>query len=348
MLIVNLPGSWSYQYSHFKHASWNGFQSADLVFPLFLWIVGFGISFSERNGTGFLFHWKKAIIRTCIFILLGLFLNLFPKFLWETFRVPGVLQRIGTVYLLTIALLYLFGIRRSVYFSLGSLVIYTFLIWGTIPSNGNIVLNLDFPDLNPKNNWASVTDHLLFGTHVWKETSPLDPEGLLSTLPALSTSLFGFYFGFFVQNQNRDSSVQIKMVLSSVLLLASGVFLSYLIPLNKTLWSVSFVFLTAGISQLLYCLLEFTKTYNHPIAGWLSLYGKHALFVFVFSGIVARLSVYSVVRNVLFQRIVSITHDFFLASFIFSLIMLLMIFLLLRIFAILRLRIFRVGAKHGS
>ncbi|BDA78250.1 DUF5009 domain-containing protein [Leptospira kobayashii] len=334
MLIVNLPGSWSYQYSPFKHAAWNGFQLADLVFPLFLWIVGFSISFGyKREGTPVL-KWEKILIRTCILIFLGLFLNLFPKFSWENFRIPGVLQRIGIVYLLTTVLLYTLGLRRFIFFVISGLFLYSFFVWFTIPNEDTIGLNADFPLLDPKNNWASFTDRLLFGAHVWKETSPLDPEGCLSTIPALSTVLFGFLLGLRSQNQTNDSSFRAPMVsiFSSVVFILLGIAVSYLIPLNKTLWSISFVFLTAGISQFLYQLLEFVGKYNRSVFHWLSLYGKYALFVFVFTGIVARLQVYSLFRKNIFQRFVFITNDTYLASFLFSILMILVVWILLKIY----------------
>lgn len=280
--------------------------------------------------------WKKILIRTSLLVSLGLFLNFFPKFSPENFRIPGVLQRIGIVYSLTTVLLYLFGFRRYVFFVFGGLFIYTFFVWFTIPKEGMISLNSDFPDLDLKNNWASVVDRLLFGIHVWKETTPLDPEGCLSTIPALSTALFGFLFGLQNQNQTNGSFFKAKIILGSVILIVTGIFLSYLIPLNKTLWSVSFVLFTAGISQLLYHLLEFTGKYNRSLFNWLSLYGKYALFVFVFAGVVARLPAYSLFRKNVFQLFVSVTNDTYLASFLFSILMLLIVWVLLKIYEFFR------------
>jgi predicted acyltransferase len=305
MLLVNNPGTWSAIYAPLEHAEWNGCTPTDLIFPFFLFIVGVAISFSFRNRLDSGQDRKKVHLqilrRTVILFLLGLFLNslqvilhkltLNPVVIWPDLRIPGVLQRI--------ALCYLFASLMALHFSLRWQVITAFLLvfgYGLlmtvvpVPVEQDGVVTYCAGLLDKGVNLAAVVDAAILRGHAWKVTSPWDPEGVLSTLPAIATTLFGIFTGLWLRQDTRDDRKIRGLVVMGTVGIVGGLLLNFWFPINKSLWSSSYAIFTAGLA--LYCLalcywLVDVRGWRKGIQPFL-VYGTNAITVFVLSGIFAR------------------------------------------------------------
>src|SRR5262245_29460058 len=201
MVLVNNPGSWSNIYWPLEHAEWNGWTPTDLIFPFFLFIVGVAIplAFGRRieRGDARRTLFIKVLYRSAIIFLLGEFLAGFPYFNFATIRIPGVLQRIAVCYLFA-GLIYLTTrARTTAIISVALLIIYHFLMTrGHAP--GHYV-----GDLSKEGSLASYIDRTVFGAHVWRQAVVYDPEGLLSTMGALATTLFGVLTGNLIRCKDK-------------------------------------------------------------------------------------------------------------------------------------------------
>lgn len=261
MLIANNPGSWSHKYPGFGHASWDGFTFTDLIFPAFVFIMGVAMTFSfarrvAEGGSG------KALLvqlvrRTAILILLGLALQALSYGLLHSpdsprkFRFPGVLQRIALCYFFA-GLVLLTGLRaRGQAVVAAVLLIGYHIIMKYVPVPG-----FGAGKLGPEGgNWATFLDDKIFGAHGYKflkETSQWhDPEGLFSTVPAIATALLGTITGYLLRDRTRaDYEKVAKVGVWGAVLLVVGLIWSYWFPLNKNLWSPSFVLWAGGWSLL--------------------------------------------------------------------------------------------------
>lgn len=227
MILVNNPGSWEHMYPLLRHAVWNGFTFADMVFPSFLFIMGTVIPFALSKQLSF----KKIFRRTLILFILGLIINIIPLFSGEHFRIMGVLQRIALCYLVG-ALLFIHLSKKQLIAAICLLVV--------IPTIALYV----YGSLTPENNLASKIDKAIFGGYTYTPTG--DPEGILSTFSAIATTLVGVLTGMAFQRSQKP-----KIVRYGILLLLGGILLNFVIPINKFLWSASFFLLTAGIALIL-------------------------------------------------------------------------------------------------
>jgi predicted acyltransferase len=267
MILVNNPGSWQHVYAPLRHAEWHGWTPTDMVFPFFLWISGLAmtLSFARRKAEGadrgrLLLH---AARRGALIFLLGFMLNLLPNFDFANVRIPGVLQRIGICYFCATGL-YLYLSRRGLYIAAGALLaVYT-----------AIMLLLPFPGATADRwsmeaNAARYIDGLLLSGHMWRQTKEWDPEGVLSTVPAIVTVLCGI--------------LARRYLVSGAVLTAAGLALDFWIPINKALWTPSFVLLMAGLASMGYGLVEGRKW------KFFEIYGTNSIVSFVLSGMVARL-----------------------------------------------------------
>jgi len=196
MIIVNNQGDWSHVYTALRHASWHGLLGADIIFPFFLFIMGVSISHSlsekkDRRSTIV----GKIILRSIILFLLGIILNLFPNFNFETIRIPGVLQRISICYLAA-GLIFLFSeIRMQALVCAALLVLYWIIL--APPGSGT-------DSLDQNGNICQFVDRALLAGHVYDKSASmgLDPEGILSTIPSVSSTLFGAVFAGLMQKKN--------------------------------------------------------------------------------------------------------------------------------------------------
>ena len=297
MIIVNDPGSWSHVYAPLRHAEWHGATPTDLVFPFFLFIVGVSISLSlsKRKGSSNLY--VKIFKRSAIIFLLGIFLALFPKFDFENLRIVGVLQRIALVYLVC-AILYL-NTSHSTQLKTG--IGLLFIYWITmafIPFNGNLAGTLD-----PGKNFAAWIDNFIVPGRLYQET--WDPEGFYSTLPAIATGISGMLSGkIILDNSNSLKDKIIKLFYWGAIVLIIGSFWDYIFPINKHIWTSSYVLYSSGLAMIVLAMSMWIideKKYTNNIKFGL-VFGSNAITAYVLHGIVWRLFQFPVINGVGFQK----------------------------------------------
>lgn len=291
MIIVNTPGSYKNVFAPFDHAVWNGFTAADLVFPSFLFVVGAAISFVMKkweNEPTSKVLWK-IIKRTIIIFILGYILmypysmmmkmqpgSIFPPFS-ET-RLMGVLQRIALTYFIASLMFYYLKTRTIAIISIGILILYwpvlAFFGSGTDPFSlqTNAVLKLD--------TWLLGTGHLWIG-----DGFPFDPEGILSTIPAIVTVVAGAFAGKYVQTNGRTFEGLIKLFIVGFTCFIIAYFWNFGFPINKKLWTSSFVLHTTGLTCMLLStviyLLDFRRI-NFSVY-FFQVFGRNPLVLYMFS-----------------------------------------------------------------
>lgn len=282
MILVNTPGSWAYVYPPLRHAEWHGATPTDLVFPFFLFIVGAAMAFSfarfdyELSGRSAL----KIGRRVLIIFLIGFVLGWFPfTRALSDLRIPGVLQRIALAYgLASIVCLYFKGRTRPLIWAMvaGLLSYWLLLILGGTGDpyslEGNLVLKIDRALLG--------SSHLYGGFGI-----PFDPEGLLSTIPSAVTVLLGFMTGAKLRNEGDRVGAVAALLLTGTGLIVAGLIWDWFFPINKPLWTSSYVLYTAGIAM---CVLAWFvwlidhkgyQRWAHPFI----VFGMNPLFAYVLS-----------------------------------------------------------------
>ncbi|WP_457611332.1 acyltransferase family protein [Lutibacter sp.] len=290
MILVNNPGSWNYVYAPLRHSKWHGCTPTDLVFPFFLFIVGVSMWFSfKKYGTGLT---KKGLLkvlkRFSVIFLLGLFLNAFPKFDFEHLRFFGVLQRIAIAYAIAAVFCMQFSVRQLLIICGLILGGYWALLYfggtGDVYSLGS--------------NIARKVDLFILGeNHIYKGFGiPFDPEGLVSSIPSIATVIIGYLTGRLIEQTNNVLKAIKKLIIFGLAGSILGWFLGYLLPINKPLWTSSYVLYTAGWAMLILALLLWVidvkgvKKWANPFIH----FGTNPLFIFVFSGIYAKTIIYLV------------------------------------------------------
>ena len=296
MILVNNPGSWSTIYAPLKHAEWNGCTPTDLIFPFFLFIVGVSISYalgSKRESTSQSKLLFTALKRASILFGLGLFLNLFPKVFTDpmeaisTVRIPGVLQRIAIVFFFT-ALIYVKTNQKTQLRLFFGILIAYWALMTFVPVPG-----IGYANLEKETNLGAWLDRtILTEAHLWKSVKTWDPEGILSTLPAVATGLFGVLIGTWLRRKDREESVKISWMFSSgILAVVFGLIWDLFFPINKALWTSSFVLYAGGLATiglaLCYWLIDVQgyKKGTTPLV----VYGVNAITVFFLSGLIPRI-----------------------------------------------------------
>ncbi len=241
MVLVNNPGDGSKTFAPLLHAEWHGWTPTDWIFPFFLFIVGVAIPFSSAKG-----HWQIAR-RVLILFGLGLFLNAFrfTAIDWGTLRIPGVLQRIAVVYGLAALAYRHLKPQARVWLGAGILAAYwAALMLVPVPGHGA-------GDLSPQGNLAFWLDSRLLGKHTWRlAPGPGDPEGILSTLPALVTALCGLAAGEWLRGKRSPHETATGLFVAGNLGLVAGLALAAWMPLNKNLWTPTYVLATGGVAAI--------------------------------------------------------------------------------------------------
>lgn len=283
MIIVNSPGNGDTSFGILKHAVWNGFTLTDLVFPTFLFVVGNAMSFSMKKyeALGNAAFLKKIFKRFAIIFLLGYLMYWFPFFedghvkpIAET-RIFGVLQRIALCYLAASLLVHYFKTKTVVIISAIFLIIYNIVMvtFGDLTLTGNAVLKLD---------------KLLIGAnHMYHGNGGVafDPEGLLSTLPAIVNVTAGYLTGKFIQHKGQNFETIAKLLMVSAVLIVAGFAWDLIMPFNKKLWSSSFVLLTCGIDLMVISILMYFLDMKKP-GKWtyfFEVFGRNTLFIYLLS-----------------------------------------------------------------
>ena len=288
MVLVNNPGTWRAVYPPLRHADWHGWTPTDLVFPFFLFIVGVSIplSLGRRAGEGRERPVLARVLRrSAVIFLLGIVLNGFPWFDWATLRIPGVLQRIALCYLAA-ALIYLAtGWRGQAWAAAGLLVGYWALMT-LVPVPG-----YGAGDLGKAGSLAAYIDRTLLGSaHLWQQAKVYDPEGLLSTLPAIATTLLGVLAGGWVAAGRSPKAVAAGLAVAGLAAAVLGAGWGLWFPINKALWTSSYALFTAGLAAVTlsgcYWLVEARgfRRWAWPFA-W---FGVNALALFFLSTLAAK------------------------------------------------------------
>ena len=296
MIVVNNPGSWTNIYSPFKHSAWHGFTITDLVFPTFLFVVGNALSFSSKKFSSmpssvFLL---KVFKRTVLIFLIGLFLNGFPFFQYSDgkflindlskIRIWGVLQRIAVCY--GIVSLMIYYLKKNILLITGIVILLLYwlllLRFGDTGAEfnliGNAVAKLDLMLLNPANLYHG------FGV-------AFDPEGLLSTLPAIVNVIAGYFAGKFIQENGNNKKTIFKMLVSASLLILIAILWDQVFPINKPIWTSSYVLFTVGLDMLILVILIYIieilafKKWTY----FFEVFGKNPLFIYALSAMLIRI-----------------------------------------------------------
>ncbi len=294
MILVNNAGNWSAIYPPLEHAKWHGWTLTDLIFPFFLFIVGVAIvfAFSKRIETGQSKKklYLKILKRTLILFGLGLLLNAFPFFHLSTWRIPGVLQRIAITYAIASIIVLNTNIKWQAYIAAGFLIIY-WIIMKLVPVPGYGAGVLD-----PQGNLCGFIDGILLKGHTWMyaPAKGFDPEGLLSTIPAISSVLFGVLTGHWLKAKKSNLEKVVMLFVVGIAAIILGEIISIWFPINKNLWSSSYTVFTAGMALLFlgmcYWLIDI-KGYKKWTTPFL-VFGSNAITVYTLSDLLARAMVY--------------------------------------------------------
>ena len=288
MIVVNTPGTWAHVYAPLRHAEWHGCTPTDLVFPFFLFIVGLAMRFSFKR---FDFNLspeitKKILGRMVTIFVFGLLLSAYPfirqDWNWENFRIMGVLQRIGISYGCAAFLVLKLNQKHLVIFSGVILLLYWLILWSFSIINGLDPYGLE-------SNLPRWLDLVLLGnTHLYHGTGiPFDPEGLLSTLPAIITVLIGYITGTVIQEMENGIGKVKYLLKAGVTITIIGWIWGFFFPINKQLWTSSYVLFTGGIAiiTLAICIyfidIKGFKKLAHPFV----IFGTNSIFLFVASGL---------------------------------------------------------------
>ena len=291
MIIVNTPGDKLNRFAALVHADWHGFTPTDLVFPSFLFAVGNAMAFVMPKflNTPPSVFLSKIIKRSAIIFLLGFLMYWFPFMKWneagqlvvksisET-RILGVLQRIALAYFAGSLIVYFVEGKRILGVSITLLLSY----WIIMMLTGNAT-----DPLSIQGNAVYKLDHILFGdNHLYRMNGlPFDPEGLLSTLPAIVNVLGGYLAGKFIMEKGKTYEGLAKMLLVGFALLLVAESWNWVFPINKRLWTSSFVLYTVGLDLgILSLIIYFMDIRNIKMgANLFTVFGKNALFIYLFS-----------------------------------------------------------------
>ncbi|WP_316799262.1 DUF5009 domain-containing protein [Pedobacter frigidisoli] len=303
MILVNNPGSWGHIYAPLEHAEWNGCTPTDLIFPFFLWIVGVSIAFAMGSSkTDAANHGKvilKAVKRGITLYLLGFFLAIFGKLMavildgkslleaFQTVRLLGVLQRIGIVFIIS-SILFLKCSTKTIFRIFIAILGIYWALMTFVPVPG-----VGYPNLEKETNLAAWIDRgILTEAHTWASSKTWDPEGILTTLPAVGTCLFGILVGVWMRRKDIDHPTKVAWLFTAGIASAVlGLLWDLQFPINKALWTSSYVLYAGGLAAmglaLCYWLID-VQGYKRMTTPFV-VYGVNAITVFFLAGLMPRL-----------------------------------------------------------
>ena len=291
MILVNNPGTWEAIHTPLEHAEWNGWTPTDFIFPFFLFIVGIAISLAlgKRVESGGVSKdvYVKIFRRAALIFLLGLFIAAFPYFNLYTLRIPGVLQRIAVCYLITSLIFLHTNWKQQTMIGISLLLVY-WILMTTIS-----VPNCEITTMNDKAcNLAAFIDMSVFGEdHIWSLGKVYDPEGVFSTIPAIATTISGILTGTWLKTKHSEIEKVAGVFFFGIVLTAIGWCWNLVFPINKALWTSSYVVFTSGIAL---CFLGFCywlidiKDYRKWTKPFVIL-GMNALALYFFAELTAKI-----------------------------------------------------------
>jgi predicted acyltransferase len=303
MILVNNPGSWGNIYSPLAHASWHGVTPTDLVFPFFLFAVGNAMAFvmprlEQAGTTAFM---KKVITRTVLIFAIGLFLNWSPFIRWSGdslilkywvdpanpnsgIRILGVLQRIALSYFFASLIVYFFKIRGAYFAAMLLLLGYWVLC---------LFLGTPGDAYSMEGYFGTAVDKTVLGVaHMYKgEGAPFDPEGIASTMTAIVQVIFGYFAGHYVQTKGKTYEMLTNLFVAGAILTFTGLCWDLVFPMNKKIWTSSFVLYTSGLAMTVLSIFIYLIEFKQARGAWsrfFDVFGKNPLFIFVLSGFLPR------------------------------------------------------------
>jgi predicted acyltransferase len=304
MIMVNNPGSWAHIYEPFEHAPWHGATPTDLVFPFFLFAVGNAMAFVmprlEQAGTNAFL--KKVITRTLLIFAIGLFLNWSPFVRWSGdslvfkhwvdpenassgIRILGVLQRIALSYFFASLIVYFFKIRGAYFAGILLLLGYWVLC---------LLLGTPGDPFSMNGFFGTAVDKSILGVaHMYKgEGVPFDPEGIVSTLTSIVQVIFGYFVGNYIQQKGKTYEMLSNLFVAGSILIFTGLCWDLVFPMNKKIWTSSFVLYTSGLAMTVLSIFIYLIEFKQVRGAWsrfFDVFGKNPLFIFVLSGFLPRI-----------------------------------------------------------
>ncbi len=296
MILVNNPGSWANIFPPLKHAPWHGSTPTDMVFPFFLFAVGNAMAFviPRLEQAGPSLFWKKVIKRTLLIFAIGLFLNWNPFVRWEgeeivwkawqNIRILGVLQRIALCYFFASIIIYYAKTRGA--FVISGIILFVY--WAICLLLGNT------GDPYSLAGWfgTEIDINILGVTHIYKgEGVPFDPEGLSSTPTAIVQVIFGFFVGQYIQQKGKNYEMLSNLLIAGLVLFFTGYCWDMVFPVNKKIWTSSYVLYTTGLAILSLGTLIYLIEFKGAKGAWsrfFDVFGKNPLFIYVLSGFLPR------------------------------------------------------------
>ncbi len=297
MILVNNPGSWAHIYPPLEHAPWHGLTPTDLVFPFFLFAVGNAMAFVmprlEAAGDGV--FWRKIIKRTILIFLIGLFLNWWPFVKWQGaelnlihwvnpadpskgVRILGVLQRIALCYFFASVIVYYLKPRKTFVAGLIFLLLYWLLCILGNPSDPFSLTGWFGTELDKS---------ILHIAHMYKgEGIPFDPEGIISTIPAVTEVILGYMVGNYILQKGKSFEMVTGLFVAGVAMLLTGYCWDMTFPINKKIWTSSYTIFTAGLATITIATMIYLielKQIKGMVFRFFDVFGKNALFVFALS-----------------------------------------------------------------
>lgn len=303
MILVNNPGSWGHMFSPLKHAAWHGCTPTDLVFPFFLFAVGNAFAFVmpglQQGGTGAFY--KKVVKRTILIFLIGLLLTWWPFVQWRGgelvfkhwvnpdnpesgIRILGVLQRIALCYFFAAIILYYFKIKGAAIISAIILLGYWLILY----------VFGDPADPYSMDGYAgnAIDKSILGVAHMYKgEGKPFDPEGILSTPPAIVQVILGYFAGYYIRLKGKTYEMITHLFVAGCVLVFAGFFWDLAFPINKKIWTSSYVVYTTGLALLIIATIIWAiemKGWKGAGARFFEVFGKNPLFIFALSALVPK------------------------------------------------------------
>jgi predicted acyltransferase len=332
MIIVNTQGSGATPFRQLMHAEWNGFTLTDLVFPSFLFAVGNAMPFAMRKWDGLptTVVIYKILKRSVLIFIVGYLLSWYVTMHWSNgrlefwrlfdTRIMAVLQRIALCYFFAAFMVWLLPIRTTVIISVAILLLYWFMLaaYGSMSMQDNLVRQIDLS--------------VIGASRMYREQGVIfDPEGLLSTLPAIVSVIAGYLVGWFIQKRGKTNYTCLMLLFAGCILVVAGLFWSYIFPFNKKLWTSSYVLLTAGIDALVIgILLYLVDIKNGKTVTWFfAPMGRNPLFIYVLSNLLLFFLILPVdggklffewVNEVFFQQVTPGPFGAFFFSLVFTMI----------------------------
>lgn len=309
MIMVNNPGSWQHIYAPLDHSPWNGVTPTDLVFPFFLFAVGNALAFviPRLEIAGPSVFWKKIIKRTALIFLIGLLLNWMPFIKWEDnhlafkpwryvdangqdagVRILGVLQRIALAYFFASVIIFFFKLRGAFFIACIILLGYWFLCLAGNPADpfsltGWFGTNIDKAILGD--------GHMYHGEYLNGHPIVFDPEGFMSLFGAIVQVIFGYLIGDYIVKKGKTPEMVNGLFVSGAVFLFAGYAWDMVFPINKKIWTSSYVVYTTGLALVILAVMIYLIELKNK-RGWLTrffdVFGKNPLFIFILSGFLPR------------------------------------------------------------